>query len=679
MIESPKVDKVLFGGDYNPEQWTPDIWEEDMRLFGKAGIDVVTLNVFNWAMLQPDEETYDFTALDDTVKRVTENGMKICMATSTAAHPAWMARKYPDVLRTEFTGMRRKFGGRHNSCPNSPSFRLWSARLAGKLAEHYRNQENIVAWHVSNEYGGACYCENCEKAFRVWLKRKYKTLDHLNQEWNTHFWGKTYYDWDDIVAPNLLSEHWEVKRSQNQGLTLDYMRFNSDSMLENYKAERDAIRQYLPDARITTNMMGFYKQLDYKKWAAEMDFVSWDNYPNDDDPAGLVAMRHELMRGLKQGMPFSLMEQTPSVSNWRLENGLKRPGVLRLQSYQALAHGADTIMFFQMRRSPGSCEKFHGAVIDHAGTDNTRVFRECAAIGHELQTMGNRILGTRTAAKAALIFDWDNWWALECSAGPNNRLSYPEEFFKYYQALHEANIPADIIGPEDDFGKYSLILAPVLYMIKPGVDERLKKYVADGGCALFTFLSGLVNENDHITLGGYPGKLRELCGVWVEEFDSLGADAYNHFIYDGRRHPAGMICDLMHPEGAEALAVYEEDFYAGMPVLCRNRYGKGCVYYMGTSSDPEFYESLLEKIRTDCGLISALEGRPAASVKDTGLEITRRENDRYIYTFLLNHEKEEKELEMPFDALDILNGRQYHKGEMLKFTAYDVHIMESGK
>ena len=679
MIGNPGVHKILFGGDYNPEQWTPDIWEEDMRYFKKAGIDIVTLNVFNWAMLQPDEETYDFSALDDTVARVTENGMQICMANSTAAHPAWMARKYPDVLRTEFNGMRRKFGGRHNSCPNSPSFRRFALRLTEELAEHYKDQKNIAAWHVSNEYGGACYCENCEKAFRVWLKRKYKTLDKLNHEWNTHFWGKTYYSWDDIVVPNLLSEHFEEKRSQNQGLTLDYMRFNSDSMLENFKAERDAIKARIPGALVTTNMMGFYKQLDYKKWAGEMDFVSWDNYPNNEDPGAMVAMRHELTRGLKQGMPFALMEQTPSVSNWLTDNSLKRPGVLRMQSYQAVAHGADTVMFFQMRRSPASCEKFHGAVIDHSGTDNTRVFRECAAIGKELQIIGDKLLGTRTHAKAAVMFDWDNWWALECSAGPNNRLGYVKEVFRYYQALFEKNIPADIIGPDDDYSKYSLIVAPVLYVIKPGTDDKFRKFTEEGGTALFTFLSGLVNENDYITLGGYPGKLRELCGVWVEEFDSLGPDAVNHFTYQGVRYPAGMICDLMHPEGAAALACYEEDFYAGMPVVCRNSFGKGRVYYIGTSSNQEFYDALLGDISKECGLVSALEGQEEASVKEIGLEAARRENEDYAYTFLLNREGTEKELVMPLDGVDILSGEVCRKGDRLKFAPYDVHIIESKK
>ena len=429
MAFQDKINKILYGGDYNPEQWDRDIWEQDMKLLKEAGIDIVTLNVFNWAMLQPDEETYDFTMLDETIERVSGEGMYICLATSTGAHPAWMARKYPDILRTEFNGMKRKFGGRHNSCPNSPTFQKYSVRLAGELARRYQNRENILLWHVNNEYGGACYCENCEKAFRVWLKKKYRTIEKLNREWNTHFWGHTYYDWDDIVLPNLLSEHFEEERSMHQGMTLDYMRFNSDSMLKNFKEEAAEIKKYLPDAVVTTNLMGAYKQLDYKKWADAMDIISWDNYPQYKADPALTAMNHELMRGIKGGDPFLLMEQTPSVTNWLADNGLKRPGVMRLLSFQAVAHGAVTVMFFQMRRSPAGCEKFHGAVIDHVGTNRTRVYRECAALGNELHMLGDTMTGARVHADTAMIFDWDTWWAVECSAGPSTRLRYTEEFF----------------------------------------------------------------------------------------------------------------------------------------------------------------------------------------------------------------------------------------------------------
>lgn len=378
MLPYEKLDQIVYGGDYNPEQWPKEVWKEDMQMLKDAGIDIVTLNVFSWARLQPNETTYDFSLLDEIMELVRANGMKVCLATSTAVHPAWMAKKYPDILRVNFQGIKRKFGDRHNSCPNSPTYRKYAARLAGKLAEHYKDYDNIVAWHVSNEFGGECYCENCEKEFRVWLQKKYRTIDALNQAWDTAFWGHTFYDWDEIVVPDMRSEHFETDRTTFQGISLDYRRFMSDSMLECYELEEKAIKEVIEDAVVTTNLMGFYKPLDYFKWAKKMDFVSWDNYPSNEDSYAKIAMAHDLMRGIKGGEPFALMEQTPSVTNWLPYNALKRPGVMRLWSYQAVAHGADTVMFFQMRRSIGACEKYHGAVIDHAGSRQARVYKEVA-------------------------------------------------------------------------------------------------------------------------------------------------------------------------------------------------------------------------------------------------------------------------------------------------------------
>ena len=307
-----------------------------------------------------------------------------------------MARKHPDILRVEANGIKRKFGSRHNSCPNSPTYQKYAAALAKKLAERYGNYDNLVAWHISNEYGGECYCEICEKRFREWLKEKYGTIEEVNRVWDTAFWGHTFYDFEEIVTPNYLSEHFGNERSTFQGISLDYRRFNSESILNAFRLEYDAIRAITPDVPITTNLMGTYQPLDYQMWAKYMDFVSWDNYPANDTPVSSVALRHDLMRGLKQGMPFALMEQTPSVQNWQPFNMLKRPGVMRLWSYQAVAHGADTVMFFQMKRSVGACEKYHGAVIDHAGHENTRVFRETAELGAELDRLGNQTLGCET-------------------------------------------------------------------------------------------------------------------------------------------------------------------------------------------------------------------------------------------------------------------------------------------
>jgi len=664
-----KMEKIAYGGDYNPEQWGEDVWQEDMRLFKAAHIDIVTLNVFSWASLQPDENTYDFSKLDKIMELVKDNGLKVCMATSTAVHPAWMARKYPDVLRTEHNGIRRKFGSRHNSCPNSHTYRHYSALLASKLAQRYKDYGNIVAWHVSNEYGGQCYCENCEKAFRVWLKEKYKTIEELNRVWNLAFWGHTMYDWEDVVVPNLQSEEWfwDYTRTNFQGISLDYRRFQSDSILKCFQLERDALKEITPEIPVTTNLMGFYKDLDYQKWAKEMDFVSWDNYPAYDAFPAQIAMSHDLHRGLKQGKSFWLMEQTPSVSNWHPYCALKRPGVMRLWSYQAVAHGSDTVMFFQMRRSVGACEKYHSAVIDHVGHEHTRVFREIAALGEELERIGGRTLGAQTHSDVAVVFDWDNWWAVEYSAGPSKLIKYHEEVTRYYRALHEANISVDIIGVEDDLSQYELVIAPMLYMCKTGYDAKLRDFVSQGGALVTSCFSGYVDEHDLVVTGGYPARLRDILGIWVEETDAIIEGNSNHFIYGGQCYPAMILCDLLHTEGAEAVSTYEEDFYKGMPVLTKHAYGKGTAYYVGTSSSDDFYREYLRQVCHKLDILPVLEA-------PLGIEATIREKGADSFLFILNHNDVDTEVTLPYEGTDLITGNSHSKGETVTMKAKDVMI-----
>ncbi len=669
--KSRKLTKIAFGGDYNPEQWPEEIWQEDMRLFALARIDTVTLNVFSWASLQPDEETYDFEKLDRIMELVHANGIKVCLATSTATHPAWMAKKYPEVLRTDENGTKHRFGGRHNSCPSSQVYRKYSAQLARLLAERYKGYDNIAAWHISNEYSGVCYCENCEKSFRVWLKRKYITLKALNDAWCTAFWGHTFYDWEEIVAPNLLSEHFEMRgsgRTMFQGISLDYARFNSDNLLECYRLEYDALKAVTPDIPITTNFMWLYKPLDYQRWSEYLDFAAWDSYPAPDDPPARVAMNHDLFRGLKGGQPFWLMEQTPSVTNWHPYNALKRPGIMRLLSYQAVAHGADTVMFFQMRRSMGACEKYHGAVIDHVGTENTRVFREITALGEELVRLGGATLGGRCEAKTALLLDWNNWWAVENSAGPSDDLRYIEECMRFYTALHDKNIATDIIGVGDDLTPYKVVIAPVLYMVKPGYDQRLKNYVKNGGTLVTTFFSGYVDENDHVLPGGYPGPLRELLGIWVEESDALPNGKQNTMAVLDREYPAVILCDLLHSEGAEVLGRYTSDFYAGMPALTKNTFGEGQAYYLAAASSPAFYSDFI-------GTLCAEKGIEPVLVTPRGVEATLRKNETGAYTFVLNHTDEKQEIALPRAYTDLLTGTAYPPGAVLALVAKEVAIL----
>lgn len=659
--------RILYGGDYNPNQWPKEIWQEDMTLFRKAGINSATINVFSWAKIQPAEETFYFDELDEIIEMLSQENCEIVLATATGALPAWMFKRYPEVARTDIEGRQHKFGQRHNACPNSPMYQKFARGIAEKLAERYGQNEHIVCWHVNNEYGGECYCEHCQKAFRVWLKKKYGTLDALNKAWNTEFWGHTIYDWDEIVAPDLLGDAINEEDTAFAGLSIDYRRFNSDSILENYKMERDAIRRFDQTTPITTNLMGTFKGLDYFKWAKEMDIVSWDSYPAYNTPWSEVAMRHDLMRGLKQA-PFMLMEQTPSQQNWQPYNSLKRPGQMRAQSYQTIAHGADTIQFFQLRRSVGACEKFHGAVIEHVGTENTRVFREVTQLGKELEQLGDAVLGADNKANVGIIFDWDNYWALEYTSGPNKDLQYVDQIHQYYRYFYNQNIPVDMIPVDADFSQYSLVVAPVLYMIKEGMAEALDAFVKNGGTLVTGFMSGIVDQSDNVHLGGYPGPLRKMAGVWAEEIDALAPELLNSIVFpDGMGSTCRMLCDILHLEGAEALAYYGSDFYAGTPAVTRNQYGKGSTYYVGTVLAPEALGKVLGQAAEQAGVSPVLDGCAE-------LEVVCRETDHGKTYFVLNFKPEAQPLP-PFFAgkTDRLTGNVLPADHML--AQYDVVIV----
>ena len=666
MIEYKTITTTPFGGDYNPEQWPEDTWDGDLALLKQAHVNILTLNVFSWAILQPSEDRYDFSLLDRIMETVTRHGMNVFLATSTGAVPPWMAQRYPEVMRVLNNGQRRTYGRRHAFCPNSPVYRRFAASLAEKLSERYGARSNVVGWHVGNEYNGACFCPLCEAQFRVWLQKRYGTLDALNRAWNTAFWSHTYHDWSEIVAPTQLNEC-AGGTTCFQGISLDYNRFMSDSLLECFTLERDAIRRH-SDVPVTTNFMGMHKSLDMYRWAREEDFVGWDNYPEYNDEPCTIALRHDVMRSLKGGKPFGLFEQTPSVNNWQEYCRLKRPGVMRLQSYQAVAHGADTVMFFQMKQSRGACEKFHGAVISHACTADTRVFREVAALGEELECkLGAALLGARTKSDVAVLFDWENWWAAEFSAGPSRKLRYVDEVRQFYRALFQEHYSVDMAPLDADLSGYKLVIAPMLYMCKAGVAERLTAYVEAGGTLVSTWFSGYVDESDLVVTGGYPGRLRTLLGLWVEELDAVPPEESNSFVYHGMTYRASLACDLMHLEGAEPLSAYERDFYAGLPVLTKHRYGDGTAYYVGTHADEAFYRRYLADRCEEAG-IRPLVNAPA------DVEATLRENARGRFLFLLNHGAAAADVAVG-GGTDLLTGTTYADGSTVQLAPAGVAII----
>ncbi len=661
---NPRAPFIWHGADYNPEQWPAATWDDDVALMQQAGCTIATVGVFSWVSLQPAEDRFTFEWLDTVIEKLHAAGRLLCLATPSAAQPAWMSLAYPDVLRADATGRRVHHGGRTNYCPNSPSYRRFAVQMASKLAERYGQHPALAIWHVSNEYGGSgpCYCENCAAAFRAWLQRRYTSLDDLNARWWTPFWSHTYTDWSQIEPPYANGE------SVTHALTIDYRRFQSDSMLECFTLERDALRAVTPDVPITTNMMGTFTHLDYRAWAKEVDVVSWDCYPRPNANTGDIAFLHDLNRSLKDGQPFMLMEQTPSSQNWQPVNALKRPGVSRLWSYLAVAHGAETVMYFQWRRSRGGGEKFHGAIVEHGGRSDTRVFREVAGLGAELARLGDTTIGAATPARVGVLFDWDNWWAIDAAIGPINPKDYGGFVRRHYNALWRKNIPIDIVWSDSDLSRYDLVVAPMLHMVKPGLAERIEALVARGGTFLTTVFSGVVDEDD-LAFEGYPGPLSKALGIRVEEIDALYEGQTNTIVMaDGSgSYSCQRLCDLVHSERATVLATFGNDFYAGMPALTENRFGEGRALFLASDADDRMLDDLYARLLANHGIAPALEA-PA------GVELTVRQNAEHDLLFILNHNATPASITLPADYHDLLSDQT--ASGTIELEGYGVRILE---
>lgn len=670
----PRTSRIPYGGDYNPEQWPEKVWEEDYRAFDLAHIDTVTVGVFVWSVTQPAEDTHDFSVLQQILDRAHAEGRQVCLATGTGGLPPWMARKYPEVCRTDFEGRRHVYGQRHNACPSSPAYRRLAAAMADQVARRFADHPAVIAWHVNNEYGGACYCDLCAGEFRTWLRERYGSLERLNDAWNATFWSHRFTDWEEVVPPNALSEHWRgPDHTAFQGITLDYLRFTSDNLLRTYREEKDAIRAH-SDLPVTTNFMGMYRPIDYHRWAEHLDFASWDNYPPDDRSASRMALTHGLMRGLKDGQPFWLMEQTPTVTASRDVNFVKRPGIMRLWSWQAVAHGADAVLFFQMRHSKGACEKYHGAVLNHAGRTDTRTFLEVAGLGAELAKVGDGILGARTPARVAVLFDWDSWWATEISDGPNRNLKYQRTLIDHHRSLWEAGAQVDVVPVTADLSRYDVVVAPLLHMVKGDLAERLEAVARRGGTVVSGVMSGRVDEDDNAFLMDVPGPLGALFGVRVDETDAQAPGVTNPVtLGDGAGgdvvSASHTVFDLVIPQGAEVVGTYGSDFYAGTAAVTRHRVGDGEAWYLGACLDQAGLDWVLRRVLDRHGLVG-----PYADA--VGLEHATREVDGRRYDFLLHHGDEPVEVTAHADGTDLLTGRRIARGETLTFAPTDVVVLE---
>jgi len=684
---NPRLATLWHGGDYNPDQWPEAVRRDDPRLMNLAGVNVASTAIFAWSQLEPEPGRFDFTWLDEAFDWLHAAGVYIALATPSAAHPRWLTAMHPEVNAVDDQGRRLPHGGRQQFCPSSPVYREHVARINRALAERYKDHPGLVLWHVSNEYGKACWCDRCAENFRRWLQDRYGTIETLNEQYWATFWSHRFNDWSEVIPP------YKTCNVVPNGLVLDWQRFQSHMVCDFFKHEVAVLREVTPRVPVTTNLMGWYDGLDYAKFAQVMDVISWDSYPDVGGDPAFVAATHALMRGLKENRPWLLIEQTPSSTNWKPFHRLKPPGLMRLWSWQAIGHGSDSAMYFQWRKTRGAHEKIHGAVVDHTGTEKPRVFQEVAALGAEMARIGPRVVGTRAApARVGVLWDQENRWALENSAGPSRDKRVVETAVKHYRAVWRQNVPVDVVRMDADWSPYDVLIAPQMYMIKSGtyplqapaeemrtrVDEAAKiaGWVRAGGTLVATYLTGLVNETDLVYEGGYPGPLRDLLGVWAEEIDMHPADEAPNRILVKKgafarakpRYACDRVFDLIHARGAKVLATYADGWYKGRPCLTVNRVGKGLAYYLATDAEDAFLVDFYRAVAKAKGIVPIV--RPAA-----GVEVLEREGGGRRLVFLLNHAAKTRQVNLgKTKGVDLLSNKKVRG--TVRIEPYGVRVIE---
>ena len=632
--------KILHGGDYNPDQWlhVPGTVDRDFELMDEAHCNTFSVAIFSWSQLEVEPDHFEFGWLDDVFDRCAKSGKKLFLATPSASKPAWLAQRWPDSRRADRMGRRDYWGSRQNSCFSSPGYRERVRIVNRKLAERYAHHPALGGWHISNEYHGECGCDLCRSRFHDFLRKRYGTLEKLNQAYWSGFWGHRLTDWSQVEPFDCSMD----------GAALDWWRFCTEVIVDFFRMEIEAVREF-SDAPVMTNLMGLFPTLDYWKFAPLCDFISDDCYPTwyageTEREGASVSFRHDMHYSMRN-KPFLMMESCPGIPNMMPYTKLRRPGEFEREMLLALGHGADGTMYFQWRKGRNNCEKFHGAVVGHDGSDRTMVFQRVASYGEKLERLSGLVDAVREP-EAAVVYDWESNWALREShfAGGNEVKKWDETILNHYRALWNRNIDLAVIDSDQDFSRYKLLVLPMLFMFKPGVVERLRSFVEAGGTLVATYFTGYVDECNNCSAGGNPGGEagRRLFGLWSEDFDGLEPAARQSIVWNGKRYSVSDYAEILRLEGAEVEAVYGDDFYAGTPAVARRKLGTGRVIYIGARTEMDFLNDFYGALLDDAGIEPVLPGLPE-SVRAA----RRRAVDGGEYYFLYNLKTEDQTVKLP--------------------------------
>ncbi len=668
---------MYFGVDYYPEHWPKERWETDAKMMKEANMNVVRLAEFAWSKLEPKKGEYDFSWLDEAIETLTRYDIKVVLGTPTATPPKWLMDLNPEIYPVDLYGLQKGFGTRRHYCSVNSTYRELSRVITRKMAEHYKDNENIIGWQTDNEFDASCFCDHCKKGFQDWVRNKYGTIQALNEEWGTVFWSQTYNDFDEVVIPRYSSSDGFTQSGEgsnlnrppfnhNPGLLLDYYRFKSDAVVVFQKIQIEEIRK-LSTLPITHNFMGHFSELDYFDLGKDLDFISWDCYPNNmwgKSNYTQVSMAHDLMRGIKN-KNFWMMEQQSGPCGWQAMGDTPEPGQIRLWTYQALAHGAEAMIYFRWRPALFGTEQYWHGILDHDGQGRRR-YHEVAKIGEELKSLEDLFVDTKNINEVAIIKSYDNFWSHRIQPH-NSKFDYNELLNEYYTALNKNNITADVTSVDVDFTKYKLVLMPAFNLMTEDIKTKCEDYVKRGGNLLITFRSGTRNWNNSMSTITNPGYFKELAGIELEEYDSINFGRSVEVSGEAFKGLAKTWCDVIKSNGAQVLATYNSHYYRGKPAVTVNQYGKGQVYYVGCDLDDAALSDFIKSITEDM-LITTLQSN------SEGIEIVRKEKEGKIFTLLMNHNNYSIKINIEGSFINILTGEAV-KNQMY-MEAYGVAILK---
>ena len=664
-----KGNPMHFGVDYYPEHWPRDRWATDASLMREAGIDVARMAEFAWAKMEPAPGSYDFEWLDEAITILSKEGIKTVLGTPTATPPAWMIERHPEILPVRQDGLRVGFGGRHHDCQSSETYRGYIRRFVPIMAQHFRDNPGVVGWQVDNELGNShqqlCYCDSCHRAFHSWLEKKYGSIETLNETWGTVFWSHRYDSFEQIPTPS------PTPNSHNPSLLLDWRRFTSDLIVDFQRIQVEILRNECPKHFVTHNFMGFYDKTDYYDLARDLDFISVSYYPRIFIEGERVAPSMsdlaatlDLMRGTKQ-KSFWIMEQQAGPTGWETLGSTPRPGQLRLWTYQSVAHGADTVVYFRWRTCLFGTEQYWHGILPHSGQPGRR-YEEIQATITELSPHMPKWKGSLSGAEAAILYSYDQGWALQIQPHHPD-LDYARQIRAYYGAFCRANVPVDFISDGADLSRYKLLIAPLLFLTTPELTQKLIDYVSQGGSLVLTMRTAVKDWNNRVVPRTLPGDLSELLGLTITDYDCLRRE--NQKIrWDGESFGALKWCDIVTLEGAESLATYASEYYAGSPAITRNTYKKGTACYIATEPDAPLAEKAVRYLLEQTGIMPILE-----TLAD--VEVVRRRAEKNDYLFMLNHSAESVEFSVPSQWKHLLGGRP--NDGRLALDPYGVAVLEA--